>query len=268
MMWELMPPHKRRGGNKPILVIVHQETSTPGRVGHMLHTLGYPLDIRRPRFGDPLPQSTGDFSGVVIFGGPMGANDPEDFIKREIDFIGVPLAEGTPFLGICLGAQMLAKHLGGEVWTHPYGHAEVGYYPLHVTEAGKKMMAWPHHVYQWHRDGFTVPTSATLLATGDIFPEQAFAYGQNAFGLQFHPELTLAMMNRWTTKASHRFVLPGAQGRKQHFEGRGLYDQQLKRWLAMFLKRWLAKKSESTVREALLGAGDFRSAIAADAGRL
>lgn len=267
MLWELTPSGKK-GGPKKVLIIVHQETSTPGRVGHMLHTLGYSLDIRRPRYGDPLPKTMDDHSAVVIFGGPMGANDPEAFIRREIDFISVPLAAGKPFLGICLGAQMLAKHLGGSVWTHPYGYAEIGYYPLHATDDGKKAMTWPSHVYQWHRDGFTVPNSATLLATGKIFPEQAFVYGQNAFGLQFHPEVTMAMMNRWTTKASHRFILPGAQNRKQHFEGRGLYDHQLNRWLASFLKQWLSIKSESAANKPLLGAGNIPSAIAADAGRL
>ena len=98
-----------------------------------LQQLGYPLDIRRPRFGDPLPTTMADHSGAVIFGGPMSANDEDDFIRREIDWIGVPLSENKPFLGICLGAQMLARHLGGRSFRHPEGHAEVGYYPIRPT---------------------------------------------------------------------------------------------------------------------------------------
>src|SRR6476619_8655352 len=80
----------------PVLIVLHQETSTPGRVGNALRTLGHPLDIRRPRFGDPLPETLDDHAGAVIFGGPMSANDPDDFSRREIDWIAVPLREQRP----------------------------------------------------------------------------------------------------------------------------------------------------------------------------
>jgi hypothetical protein len=95
----------------PVLIVLHQETSTPGRVGNALRALGHPLDVRRPRFGDPLPATLDDHAGAVVFGGPMSANDPDDFVRREIDWISVPLREQRPFLGICLGAQMLAMQL-------------------------------------------------------------------------------------------------------------------------------------------------------------
>ena len=88
----------------PVLIVLHQETSTPGRVGNALRALGHKLDIRRPRFGDPLPETLDRHAGAVIFGGPMSANDPDDFVLREIDWIAVPLREQRPFLGICLGA--------------------------------------------------------------------------------------------------------------------------------------------------------------------
>ena len=77
------------------------------------------LDIRRPRFGDPLPETLDGHAGAVIFGGPMSANDPDDYVRREIDWIAVPLREQRPFLGICLGAQMLARQLGARVAPHP-----------------------------------------------------------------------------------------------------------------------------------------------------
>ena len=120
----------------PVLIVLHQETSTPGRVGNALRALGHPLDIRRPRFGDPLPETLDDHAGAVIFGGPMSANDPDDFVRREIDWIAVPLREQRPFLGICLGAQMLAMQLGARVAPHPQGRAEIGYYPIRPTAAG------------------------------------------------------------------------------------------------------------------------------------
>ena len=165
--------------SKPVLIIVHQEHSSPGRVGQVLAKLGYPLDIRRPRFGDPLPQTMQEHTAAVIFGGPQSANDTDDFIKAETDFIGVPLRANKPYLGDCLGAQMMARHLGGSVWPHPQGHAEVGYYPIRPTEAGLSITPeWPDAVYQWHREGFDLPAGGELLAAGEgAFAIQAFRYG-------------------------------------------------------------------------------------------
>jgi GMP synthase (glutamine-hydrolysing) len=120
----------------PVLIVLHQETSTPGRIGNALRALGHPLDIRRPRFGDALPETLEGHAGAVIFGGPMSANDPDDFVRREIDWIAVPLREQRPFLGVCLGAQMLAMQLGARVAPHPQGRAEIGYYPIRPTLAG------------------------------------------------------------------------------------------------------------------------------------
>ena len=102
-----------------VLIVLHQEHSTPGRIGNILRERGYPLDIRRPRFGDPLPETMDAHAGAVIFGGPMSANDDEDFIRYETEWIGVPLKQNKPYLGICLGAQMLARLLGGKVEFHP-----------------------------------------------------------------------------------------------------------------------------------------------------
>ena len=99
----------------PVLIVLHQEHSTPGRVGNALEIRGFTLDIRRPRFDEPLPETLENHAGAVIFGGPQSANDKEDFIRCEIDWLGVPLKEKKPFLGICLGAQMLARQLGAKV---------------------------------------------------------------------------------------------------------------------------------------------------------
>jgi GMP synthase (glutamine-hydrolysing) len=226
---------------KPVLIIVHQEHSSPGRVGQVLSKLGYPLDIRRPRFGDPLPETMDEHSGAAIFGGPQSANDGDDFVKRETDWIGVPLRDKKPFLGICLGAQMMARHLGARVYPHPQGHAEVGYYPIRPTADGREVCEpWPDHVYQWHREGFDLPRDAKLLAEGDAFPVQAFRYDGAAYALQFHVDVTHAMMCRWTTRGHARMELPGAKPRTAHFEGRLLHDAACRAWLKAFLDRWLA----------------------------
>ena len=218
----------------PILIVLHQEHSTPGRVGHLLQERGYPLDIRRPRFGDPLPATMAEHAGAAIFGGPMSANDEDEFIRREIDWVEVALKEEKPFLGLCLGAQMLAKLLGGRVYPHADGRAEIGYFPLVPTEAGQDVSErmgapWPTHVYHWHREGFDCPAGATTLATGDDFPTQAILVGERAFGLQFHPEVTHAMMCRWTVRGHERLALPGAQDRSRQIEGRFMYDPHVVR---------------------------------------
>jgi GMP synthase (glutamine-hydrolysing) len=225
---------------KPVLCIVHQEHSVPGRLGYALQQLGYPLDIRRPRFGDPLPETMDGHTGAVVFGGPMSANDSDDFVRREIDWMAVPIAEDKPLLGICLGAQMLARQLGAKVFCHAQGQVEVGYYPIRPTEAGLALSPlWPGHVYQWHREGFDLADGAELLAEGDCFPVQAFRYG-SAVALQFHPEVTQAMMCRWTVRGAARLELPNARPRAQHFADRAAYDYPVRQWLAGFLDHWLA----------------------------
>ncbi|RWX75140.1 glutamine amidotransferase [Neorhizobium lilium] len=219
----------------PVLVVLHQERSSPGRVGQMLLDKGFPLDIRRPVLGDSLPHTLERHSGAVIFGGPMSANDPEPYVKAEIDWIGVPLTENKPYLGICLGAQMMVRHLGGNVAAHRDELTEIGWYPLRATEQGRLLMPWPRMVYHFHREGFDLPRGAKLLAEGDVYPNQAIRYGDNAWGLQFHAELTRAMMHRWVVHGEKRFEMPNAQKGQQHLDGRMIFDQPLRDWLWNFL---------------------------------
>jgi GMP synthase (glutamine-hydrolysing) len=219
-----------------ILVVLHQESSSPGRIGHLLHAEGFDLDIVRPPLGDALPPTLDGHAGAVVFGGPMSANDSDEFVRRETDWLAVPLKEDKPFLGICLGAQMLVNHLGGKVDGHHEGAVEIGWYPLRATDEGKTLMHWPGMVYQFHREGFSLPAGATLLATSDTYPNQAFRYGRNAWGIQFHAELTRVMMQRWVVRGAHRFVLPGAQPGRDHLGGRLIWDVHLKRWLIEFLE--------------------------------
>ncbi|MCP8938780.1 glutamine amidotransferase [Alsobacter sp. SYSU M60028] len=235
-----MPPHPSR-----ILIVLHQEHSTPGRVGRLLAERGYALEVKRPPLGCVLPESLEDYAGVVVFGGPMSANDEHEWLRRQTDWIGDVLKSGTPYLGLCLGAQMMVRQLGGRVEPHPHGHAEIGYYPLSPTAAGveaaKEIGApWPAWVYQWHREGFDLPSGVVSLATGDLFPNQAIRFGESAYGLQFHPEVTYAMMCRWTTRAHERMAMPGARQRHEHLEGWFQHDPHVRSWLDAFLDHWLS----------------------------
>ncbi len=214
----------------------------------MVQAQGFELDIRRPRFGDPLPQTLDDHAGVMIFGGPMSANDTDDWLSRELSWIEVPLKEEKPLLGICPGAQMMARCLGERVYAHPEGRVEIGYYPISPTEHGHGVCPcrFPEKVYQWHREGFDLPSGATLLAAGQDFETQAFHYGRSAYGLQFHPEVTYAMMWRWTSRAPYLLEsLPGAYPRHRHLEGWYLHDAPIARWLNAFLKVWIGGGAQS-----------------------
>ena len=225
---------------RPVLIVLHQENSTPGRIGNVLRAAGHALDIRRPRFGDVLPQSLDDHAGAVILGGPMSANDPDDYVRQEIDWIEVALREQRPFLGVCLGGQMLAKHLGASVAPHPQGLTQIGYYPIRPTAAGLQLCPnWPDQVYHWHREGFELPRGAELLAEGDDFPMQAYRFG-NAFGFQFHPDVTIRMMHCWTARGN--MDLPGARPRHEHFADRAVYDVIERAWLTNFMGDWLARE--------------------------
>lgn len=234
---------------RKILAILHQEHSTPGRLAHRLIERGFGIDARRPRFGDPLPKTLDEHDGVIIFGGPMSANDDDPYVREEIEWTSVALEEQKPFLGICLGAQVLARNLGAKVDFHPDGLVEVGYYPLRATPEGEKLFDWPDYIYQWHREGFDLPSGAVRLAESDTFPNQAFVYGPAAFGIQFHCEVTHHMMCRWTTRGHERLGLPNARPREEHFDGRMIHDSKTQRWLNQFLDYWTslmdpAKKPE------------------------
>lgn len=232
-----------------IVVVLHQERSSPGRVGQWLVQKGYLLDIRRPPLGDPLPTDLSGYVGAVVFGGPMSANDDEPYVRREIDWCADCLKQDLPFLGICLGAQLLVRALGGDVKAHPHEQTEIGYYPLKATDDGTALLPdWPPMIYQWHREGFDLPKGGKLLATGDAFQEQAYSVGASAFGVQFHTELTEAMMRRWLVHGRQRLTLPNAQQRHEHMEGRLLFDTPIRDWLDRFLTIWLASDQRQTTQ--------------------
>jgi GMP synthase (glutamine-hydrolysing) len=226
---------------KKILTIVHQPTSDPGRVGIILCDRGYQLDIRCPSVCEELPSTMDDHDGVVIFGGPMSANDSETlpFIRTELDWIPIAIESGKPFLGICLGAQLLARVLGATVAPHPDGLTEIGYCPIEPTPAGRDYFGSLRYVYHWHREGFKLPHGAVKLASGEIFENQAFRYGSNAYGLQFHPEITREMIETWTARGADLLTLPGVQSRDEQMQKHSLYDSAYENWLKCFLHVWL-----------------------------
>jgi GMP synthase (glutamine-hydrolysing) len=225
----------------PVLVILHQEHSTPGHVGRLLLERGHALDIRRPRYGDPLPATLAGHAGTVIFGGPMSANDTDEYVRREIGLVELALREQSPFLGICLGAQMMAACLGARVAPDPDGHVEMGYYDVVPEAAATIGGPWPTRVYHWHSEGFDVPAGAEPLVRAEgAFPNQALRYGPAAIGLQFHPEITYAMAARWSGRNEAK--LPGRRGAQLRHDQLADHIRAapaVQRWLTRFLDEWL-----------------------------
>jgi GMP synthase (glutamine-hydrolysing) len=219
------------------LLVVHQRTSDPGRIGRLLREGGYVLDIRCPNHGDPLPETLDGHDVVVIFGGPMSANDGHvtPGIRAELDFIPTVLEAGTTLLGICLGAQLIARALGATVSRHTDAITEIGFTGVSPTPEGRPLFDPSMMVYQWHREGFDLPHGATRLAENEVFANQAFRCGKATWGVQFHPEVTRSIVERWTAKAAHDLVLPGAQSRDDQIASFDRYDAQMERWTRRFL---------------------------------
>jgi GMP synthase (glutamine-hydrolysing) len=151
----------------------------------------------------PLPQAD-SCDLLVVLGGPIGVYDQQDypFLKDEIACIGERLEARKPTLGICLGAQLMAAALGARVYPGRNG-AEIGWLPLRPVLETKPpgwfapLLAPGLSLFHWHGDTFDLPRDAVHLAGTEKYANQAFAIGDYALGLQFHPEVTLNGLERW-----------------------------------------------------------------------
>ena len=241
-----------QGGS--VIFITHSEHADPGAVAAALQARGYETEICSPFLGDTLPPlkdgKPEGYVAAIVLGGAMGVNDADemDFIADELAWVGGLLENGALLLGICLGAQMIAHALGAKVWEHPDGAREIGYHEINATPVGRGLFPERLTAYQWHREGFDLPPGADLLATGgDTFHNQAFRYGRNAFGVQFHPEMIPQTMERWVTseKGAPQLGLPGAQPAAQQRTEAPRHDPVVRRWLENFLSVWLGPPDQA-----------------------
>lgn len=170
------------------------------RRGFMIHA----IEAATAKF--PVPEIQ-DSDLVVVLGGPIGVYDADDypFLRDEIDGIRQRLAAGKPTLGICLGAQLMVAALGARVYPGDRG-SEIGWLPL-LPATGtadpaepdwfSPLLAGKLNVFHWHGDTFDLPEGALPLARSALYENQAFAVGDFALGLQFHPEVTELGLERW-----------------------------------------------------------------------
>jgi len=185
-----------------ILIIKHIEIEGPGSIEEFFRDTARRLSTVSLEKGGSLPQTLDGIDAVISLGGPMNVYEEVKypFLEAENTFIKNLLQEEIPFLGICLGAQLLAKAAGAQV--NKSSIKEIGWYEIKLTETGKQDrlfadMPFELSVFEWHEDTFELPKEAILLAQGKNCKNQAFRVGRNAYGLQFHVEINPLIIHSW-----------------------------------------------------------------------
>jgi GMP synthase (glutamine-hydrolysing) len=202
-----------RGPGK-LLVLQHIECEPPGAYEDELRAWGAALHRVELDEGDPLPDWRG-FDGIVAMGGPMGAYDHDrlPWLAEEKRLISDAVRAGTPFWGVCLGAQLLAASLGAAV--RPGASAEVGVLAVRQTaEAAEdpvfSLVPGEFLALQWHSDTWELPSGARRLALSDAY-EQAFVF-ERAYALQFHLEVSSELAAQWGSVPAYARSLEGLMG--------------------------------------------------------
>jgi GMP synthase (glutamine-hydrolysing) len=184
-----------------VIVIQHVAFEPLGTIVSLLrerkHRIRHVNFIRTP----DLDIELANYDALIVLGGPMHVDHVEQypFLLKEMQIIRDAMALDMPVLGICLGAQLIAKALGADVY--PATEKEVGWYPIHKTDAESDPICQYFSerlpIFQWHGYTFDLPSQAQHLLGSDICPNQAFKVGENVYGFQFHLEITQHLIERW-----------------------------------------------------------------------
>jgi GMP synthase (glutamine-hydrolysing) len=227
--------------NKAIL-ITHDRDEMDDRASAFLQKKGFECIWTCPAEGDSPPEIDDTVAALVVYGGKYGVPDKEThgFLKDEMRIIRAALDRDIPVLGICLGAQLLAHELGAKVGPHPDGYHEYGYYPLNASAEGMEVIPDGLVVLQSHYHGFELPPGAVRLAGTERYADQAFRYGDKAYGFQFHPEASRNALTRWIGRRGERNFAKGAFPPERQLADNLEYDGALGRWFNAFLERWIA----------------------------
>ncbi len=187
---------------KPVLLVQNDPSETFGVGVNALAAAGAQVLTLDATDADAPRPSLDDLSGVVMFGGVMNVDEVDEhpFLKENRDLTREAFARHIPYLGICLGAQMLARALDA-----PVGRAhvkEIGFEPVRPSPAAADdplLSVWADGdpVFQWHQDTIELPPGGELLATGDHIPVQAYRVGDSAWATQFHLEIDAAELELW-----------------------------------------------------------------------
>ncbi len=199
-----------------ILVVQHATSAGPGALGGVLEAAGARLDIRDVETGAQLPAGAEDHDGMVILGGIMNAHEDRKHphLAEAAGLIAAFHAASKPVLGICLGAQLISRALGGRAYRHAV--PEQGFVPIEMTAAGAAdpLLAGigsPQWIMQWHDDTYDLPAGFDLLMTGGACRNQAIRRG-NTYGFQCHLEATPDLVRGWLAgarKVGYHVAHPG-----------------------------------------------------------
>jgi len=182
-----------------LLHIIQNDPEVPP--GSITDGLNIPYLLHHPYRDGRLPHVE-DISALIVLGGAMGANDDfkHPFLVDLKQLIRQVVAAGTPYLGVCLGGQLLAAALGAKVVSSRW--EEIGHFSAALTDEGRRDRLFagipPEFLtFQWHHDSFDIPAGGVLLASSAACPHQAFRVGGSAWGVQFHPEVTEDIIRCW-----------------------------------------------------------------------
>jgi GMP synthase-like glutamine amidotransferase len=185
---------------KRVLAIQHYWDDPPGYLGEIMEEHGIPYDVVQVEEA-PIPDPA-NYAAVVTLGGPQSANahDKHPYMVQEKEFLRHLVEQDIPYLGMCLGGQLLASALHATVTRH---HTyEIGFYEVQLTSEGQtdplfQGLPGYQQVIHWHEEIFDMPGGAVKLASSENTPNQAFRIGRRAYGLQYHIEVSPAMLDIW-----------------------------------------------------------------------
>ncbi|MFN3994488.1 MAG: glutamine amidotransferase-related protein [Tabrizicola flagellatus] len=224
---------------RDLVLVRHGDDPPDDRVVTFAVENGFNPLIRKPFKGDALGDPWPELAGTVLYGGPFNVFDEalHPFLNEEARWIRACMDRGLPVLGICQGAQQIARLLGAQVGPVPEGLHEFGYYPISPTEEGRDFLPGTLHMAQAHFHTFAIPAGAVHLAASPLYPNQAFRIGDNVYGLQFHPEVTIEGFRRWQDRPWAAYGKPGAQTREEQDRLMAAHDAAQADWFYAFLRR-------------------------------
>ena len=192
-----------------ILVFQHVAAEPLGTLDPLIRRRGHRIRFKNFERHPDAQLNVDRYRGLIVLGGPMNVEDhpSRPHLANEMRAIERMLEQGKPVLGICLGAQLLAHVLGAQVSRNEV--PEIGWYPLQKTNAGQSdpvlaPLQADTPVFQWHGCRFEIPQSAVHLARSNACEQQAFRYGDNAYGFQFHLEMDERLVERWLANPAYR----------------------------------------------------------------
>jgi GMP synthase (glutamine-hydrolysing) len=194
---------------KKLLVLQHVAHELLGTLNPLLKRAGFRIRyVNFARHPDARPDLDG-YDGLVILGGPMSANDSHRLahLTIEMKLIEQAMKLNLPVLGICLGAQLIARTLGAEVYANR--EKEIGWYDVSPTDNARhdpllSVFTQKEKIFQWHGETFDMPRSTSHLAFSSLCANQAFRYASNVYGFQFHLEVDAPMIHRWMRVSDNR----------------------------------------------------------------